>query len=248
MWRFVAVGLVAGFASGMFGVGGGIVMVPLLVLAVHLDQRQASATSLFAIVPTALVGALRYWTMGQIAWWPAALIALGGVVGSLVGARLMHRLPIKSLTWGFIGLQLLMLLSMVLVEPARAARVELGPLSAAGLVSLGLVMGLCAGLFGVGGGIVAVPVLVGLFGAGDLLARGTSLLVMVPTAISGTASNLRRGLVNWPAALATGLSATCSSLLGVQAAAAVPPRAGSIAFAALLAVSAVQLTRKNLRR
>jgi len=248
MGRFVLVGLVAGFASGMFGVGGGIIMVPLLVLVAHLDQRQASATSLFAIVPTALVGAIRYWTMGQIAWWPVVLITLGGVVGSHFGAKLMHRLRIKTLTWGFIGLQVVMLLTMILIEPTRAARVELGLVAAAGLVALGLVMGLCAGLFGVGGGIVAVPVLVGLFGAGDLLARGTSLLVMVPTAITGTVSNLRKGLVNVPAALATGIAATCSSLLGVQAAAAVQPRVGSIAFAALIAVSAVQLARKNLRR
>lgn len=248
MGRFVAIGLVAGFASGMFGVGGGIVMVPLLVLVAHLDQRQASATSLFAIVPTALVGAMRYWTMGEIAWGPAVLIALGGVAGSLIGARIMRRLPIKHLTWGFIGLQLVMVLTMVLFEPTRAARVEMGLVAAMGLFGLGLVMGLCAGLFGVGGGIVAVPVLVGLFGAGDLLARGTSLLVMVPTAISGTVSNLRNGLVNVPAALATGLCATASSLVGVQAAAAVPPRAGSIAFAALLVVSAIQLSRKNLRR
>ena len=145
-------------------------------------------------------------------------------------------------------MQLAVVLSLLLVVPVRGAQVEVNWWIGAGLVALGLAMGLCAGLFGVGGGIVAVPVLIVLFGTGDLMARGISLLAMMPTALSGTIANLRQGLVRIPVALTTGFSAMAASLLGVQAAAAVPPRAGSIAFAGLVVVSAVQLIRKTLRQ
>ncbi|MCL1898116.1 MAG: sulfite exporter TauE/SafE family protein, partial [Micrococcales bacterium] len=209
-------------------------------------QRQAAATSLFAIVPTALVGAARYWMLGQVAWWPVLLVGAGAVAGSWAGARLLQRWPIFALTWGFIGLQVVMAAAMVLFVPVRGAEVALGLWAGAGLVVLGLVMGLCSGLFGVGGGMVAVPVLIALFGMGDLMARGVSLLVIVPTAAAGTLVNLRHGVVKLAPALVIGLSAMGASLLGVQAAAAVAPRVGSIAFALLLLVSAVQLARKTL--
>ncbi|MCL2803811.1 MAG: sulfite exporter TauE/SafE family protein [Micrococcales bacterium] len=248
MARFVAVGLVAGFISGMFGVGGGLIMVPLLILVAHLDQRQASATSLFAIVPTATVGAIGYAVKAEVAWLPALLVAVGGMGGSLLGARLLRRIAVKKVTWGFVGLQVATALVMLFYVPQRAASLGTGPGIWIGLVALGLVMGLCAGLFGVGGGIIAVPALMGIFGAGDLLARGTSLVVMVPTAITGTVSNWRHGLVQVPAALATGLSAMASSWAGTWAAAAVSPKVGNLAFAGILAIGAWQLSRKNLRR
>ncbi|HMS38540.1 MAG TPA: sulfite exporter TauE/SafE family protein, partial [Arachnia sp.] len=74
---YVVVGLASGLMSGLFGVGGGTVIVPLLVLLAAFDQRLASGTSLAAIVPTAVIGVVSYAIMGEVSWGAAGL--LGGV-------------------------------------------------------------------------------------------------------------------------------------------------------------------------
>ena len=87
----VAVGVAAGVLSGLLGVGGGIVMVPLLVAVVGLGQHEAHATSLAAIVPIAAVGAARFAAAGNVDPVLAALLAAGSLVGAPLGARLMAR-------------------------------------------------------------------------------------------------------------------------------------------------------------
>lgn len=97
----VLVGLIAGLASGLFGVGGGIVMVPLLVIAMRVRQHEAHATSLAAIVPIALVGAITFALGDQIHVGLAALLALGALAGAPLGARIMARLPERELKTAF---------------------------------------------------------------------------------------------------------------------------------------------------
>jgi uncharacterized membrane protein YfcA len=95
-----AIGVVAGLLSGLLGVGGGIVMVPLLVAVAGLGQHESHATSLAAIVPIAAVGAARFAVAGSIDPAVAALLAAGSLVGAPVGARLMARTregPLKAL-------------------------------------------------------------------------------------------------------------------------------------------------------
>ncbi len=94
-WQLVLLGLCAGVLGGTLGVGGGIIMVPALVLIFHLPQRSAQGTALAVMVPMALLGAFRYWKNPQIVISPpvAALIAIGALVGVLIGAELAGRLP-----------------------------------------------------------------------------------------------------------------------------------------------------------
>lgn len=109
----IGVGLVAGSMSGLLGVGGGIIMVPLLVALVHLSQHQAHATSLAAIVPIGLVGALTFALENEIDFTVAALLALGALAGAPVGARIMSRVKERPLKIMFgvlmtgVGVQLL---------------------------------------------------------------------------------------------------------------------------------------------
>jgi uncharacterized membrane protein YfcA len=96
----VAIGVVAGLLSGLLGVGGGIVMVPLLVGVAGLSQHEGHATSLAAIVPIAAVGATRFAVAESIDPLLAALLAAGSLVGAPLGARLMARTkegPLKML-------------------------------------------------------------------------------------------------------------------------------------------------------
>lgn len=89
-------GFAAGALSGLFGVGGGVVMVPVLIAA-GLSQHQSHATSLAAIVPIAAVGALLFALQGEIDWAIAGLLALGATAGAPAGARAMERIPQRSL-------------------------------------------------------------------------------------------------------------------------------------------------------
>ncbi|WP_415504606.1 sulfite exporter TauE/SafE family protein, partial [Actinomyces slackii] len=104
------VGAGAGLLSGLFGVGGGIVLVPALVVVLGLDQRRAAATSLVAIMPAALVGALSYGLRGEVSLIAAALLVLGSLLGTQIGVRLLHRLPTRALSWVFVAFIIVVLI------------------------------------------------------------------------------------------------------------------------------------------
>jgi uncharacterized membrane protein YfcA len=93
----VATGLVAGVLSGLLGVGGGLVMVPLLVTLASYRQHHAHATSLAAIIPIAAVGAARFAVADTINYRVAVLFAAGTLVGAPLGARWLARMPETSL-------------------------------------------------------------------------------------------------------------------------------------------------------
>lgn len=249
--RFVltclGVGLVAGLLSGLFGVGGGTVIVPLLVLILGFDQRLAAGTSLAAIVPTATVGVVSYALSGSVAWIPALILAAGAVVGAQLGTWLLPRTPVRALRWGFVAFLVVVIVSLFVVIPSRDAGLPLTVLSVAGLVALGLVTGVLAGLLGVGGGVIVVPALMLLFGTSDLIAKGTSLLMMIPTAVSGTIGNVRRRNVDLVAAAIVGGAAVTTTALGAWLATLMEPFLANVLFAAFLAVIAVQMAVRAVR-
>lgn len=98
---FLAIGFGAGIASGLLGVGGGTVMVPLLVAAAAFSQHRAHATSLAAIVPIASVAVLVFAAEGVVEYDTAALLAVGAVVGAPLGARVMAAVGERSLEAAF---------------------------------------------------------------------------------------------------------------------------------------------------
>jgi uncharacterized membrane protein YfcA len=244
--RGVGVGVVAGLLSGLFGVGGGVIMVPLLVAWYALDQRRASATSLLAIVPIAAASAAGYAATGSVDVQAGLLLAVGGVIGGLLGARLLPRTPIRTLQLWFGVLSL-----------ATAARLVLGPTGGSGgggadgvvdillLVGVGIGAGLLAGLLGVGGGIIMVPGLVILAGDDADIARGTSLLVIIVTALTATITNLRNGLVDIRVALVAGLAGVPAGLAGAALGQWLPERAALTAFAGLLVWSGVRMIQRS---
>jgi uncharacterized membrane protein YfcA len=235
-------GIIGGILSGAFGVGGGILMVPLLIGLAGLDQKRASATSLVAIIPTAIAGSATYFANGEVDLVVAMLVAIGGVAGAYLGAKLLKRIPVVWLRWAFIALLIVVAVRMFLIAPERGAEVGLDWLVGIALVAAGLFMGIASGLFGIGGGVILVPLLITGFGAGDLVAKGTSLLVMVPTALMGSITNIRGRMVDVRAGVVVGIAATLASFIGVSLAFLVPPEVSGILFAILLIVSAVQLT------
>lgn len=244
---FIVIGLIAGLLSGLFGVGGGTVIVPLLVLLLHFDQRLAAGTSLAAIVPTASVGVISYAVTGSVAWIPALILAAGAVVGAQIGTRLLPRISQTTLRWCFVGFLVVVIVSLFLVIPSRDAPFDLTWFSGVALVLVGVCTGILAGLIGVGGGVIVVPVLMLLFGTSDLVAKGTSLLMMIPTALSGTIGNLRHRNVDIFAAALIGAAACTTTALGAWLATLIDPFLGNMLFAAYLVVIAVQMAVKAVR-
>jgi uncharacterized membrane protein YfcA len=96
--RLVLIGLVAGFFSALFGVGGGVVIVPLLALMLHWNLRNASATSLAAIGVTATAGVLTYVVHGEVEPAYALLLGIPAAAGAAGGATLQQRVPVRTLS------------------------------------------------------------------------------------------------------------------------------------------------------
>ena len=99
--RSVLLGFAAGVVGGMFGVGGGIVVVPGLVLWMKFTQHDASGTSVATIIASAGAALVSFAADGSVDWTAAGLVAIGAVTGAVVGARLLHRIPPRVLTRAF---------------------------------------------------------------------------------------------------------------------------------------------------
>jgi uncharacterized membrane protein YfcA len=99
--RLILIGVFAGLFSALLGVGGGIIVVPLLLLIAKYEERPAMATSLAAVALISLVGAVTYWLHGEIKPAAAAVVGLPAVAGAVVGTALQQRLANRTLSFGF---------------------------------------------------------------------------------------------------------------------------------------------------
>lgn len=235
----IVVGMLVGVLSGMFGIGGGTVIVPALVW-LGLSQRNAAATSTLAIVPTSISGVISYATGGHVDWLAAALLFCGMFIGGQIGSWLLSRLPELVLRWIFVAFLVFVVINQVSFVPSRDHQIVMSVTTGICLALLGVIIGTLAGLLGIGGGALAVPALSILFGASDLIARGTSLLAMFPNSITTSVANLKRNLVHVKAALIIGLVAAVTAPLGTWIAGEVSPRVGAIMFACYLCVLLVR--------
>lgn len=235
----IVVGMLVGVLSGMFGIGGGTVIVPALVW-LGLSQRNAAATSTLAIVPTSISGVISYATGGHVDWLAAALLFCGMFIGGQIGSWLLSRLPELVLRWIFVAFLVFVVINQVSFVPSRDHQIAMSVTTGICLALLGVIIGMLAGLLGIGGGALAVPALSILFGASDLIARGTSLLAMFPNSITTSVANLKRNLVHVKAALIIGLVAAATAPLGTWIAGEVSPRVGAIMFACYLCVLLVR--------
>jgi uncharacterized protein len=98
VFLLAGVGVASGFLSALFGVGGGVIVVPALVLLLHFDSRSATATSLAAIGITAIAGTFSFSLFDHVHWDSAALVGLPALAGSLAGVRLQTRVSSRTLT------------------------------------------------------------------------------------------------------------------------------------------------------
>ncbi|MDF7663075.1 sulfite exporter TauE/SafE family protein [Bifidobacterium sp. ESL0763] len=231
----IVVGLVAGVFSGLFGIGGGSIIVPTLVW-LGMSQRHAAATSLASIIPLSISGVISYATSGHVDWIAALLMIVGTIIGSQIGSWLLSRLPELFLRWFFVVFLAFVTVSQLVFVPSRDSSIHMSAAKGVLLVLLGIFIGMMSALLGIGGGAITVPALSLAFGASDLIARGTSLLAMFPSSITGTIANWKRGLVHLKNGLIVGIAAAVATPLGTLIASGIPARIGAYLLAAYLFV------------
>lgn len=246
---YTGIGLLAGLLAGFFGVGGGIVVIPLLILFVHFDQRQASVTSLVAIIPTSLVAASAFLASGTVPWDQTVfglIIAIGSTITAPLGAWALRTWKTTTVRWIFIAILLFSAIQVAYQLPNRDNHLEWSAGVVIGLIASGAVMGFVAGLLGVGGGLLLLPLLVLGFGVSDLTAKALSLIAMFPAAISGTIGSARAGTVNWKAGVSLGVPMALASIAGVWLATTTPVEWANPLLAALLIYAVVQLIIRTI--
>lgn len=236
----VLVGIAAGFLSGMFGVGGGILIVPGLVLVAKMDQRIAHGTSLAAVLPISASSLLSYWTHDHVDWRVAACLAVGALAGALLGTRLLHVLPHRTLAIAFAALLLVTAVRLFLpLESGTRDPLTIGSISA--LIAIGVATGILAGLLGVGGGVVMVPAMMMLLHMPAAMAKGTSVAVIIPTSIMGTWRNRKKQNADLKAAGILGLGGILAAVAGGWISARMSDTVSNVLFATLLLVVAIRL-------
>jgi uncharacterized protein len=209
-------GLTAGVMSGLFGVGGGTVMTPAVQVLLGAPPIVALATPLPVIFPTAVTGAWTYRQGGQLDERAAAWMVGPGIVGAVAGAALTDVIETHLL---LIVTALLLARDAVRIlqgASRRQAEGEASPGTPAQLAGIGLAAGFVSGLLGVGGGIIIVPLLMGILRMPLKRALGTSLLAIVVLVIPGTIVHAALGHIDWAIFAALTVGAVPGARIGAR--------------------------------
>ena len=258
------VGVLIGIASGLLGIGGGTVMVPIFRLAFGMSATMSTATSLFAIIPTSISGAISH-VKGKTCI-PALGIAagLGGACLSPVGVWLAQLSPdwlvmlAAALIIGYSAIN--MFKKAFKLRPAGQPAAGADAAAAGGQAAsapsddsslsrkqllqgaaIGLIAGLASGYVGVGGGFIMVPLMLSIIGIPMRKASGTSLIAVMILAIPGVIEQGIIGNINYLAGIAIVIGTIPGAVIGAKLVTKVPERTLRLLFGCFLIVAAVML-------
>jgi uncharacterized membrane protein YfcA len=257
----LAAGAGTGFTSGLLGIGGGAVMVPVsywLIVAMNVPPdiaiRIAFGTSLLVILPTVISGSWRHNKEKAVRWKTALVLGSSGLVGGLVGATLAAHLPEAILKIGFGGLILAIALWMGLGIMPRLRTEDAEPRENLGLVAAcGFPIGMVSGLTGIGGGVLIVAVLVLALNFPMHTAVGTSVAAIILASLGGIVGYIVNGLgvpgllpysigyVNLPIWLCLAATSIPMAQLGARAAHALPAKPLMYIFIAFMVYAGLEM-------
>lgn len=189
------IGLCTGIFGGLVGIGGGVIMVPIMSRFFRVSQASIHGTSLVAVVFSGISGAAAYAVNGSVDYMAALILAVAGSLTARIGARYCVSLPGWKLRryFGFF----LIVLSFLLIGKMYLGSLSARPLTGwekdLSLVAIGLVTGFLAGLLGIGGGALTVLGLILVTGMNQFIAQGCSLLAIVPAGAVGAYAHWRHG-------------------------------------------------------
>ena len=239
----LALGLAVGVLVGLLGIGGGVVLVPALVYLFSYDQHMAQGTSLFILLPPIGLGALRqYWKSDQVDLRAGISCAVGFLLGGYVGGRIAVPMPSRDLR-GVFG-SFLIIAAIFLSRKTQSAP-QTGsasepqdrpdtPLRLLGILLVAAFCGIAAGMVGIGGGVLLVPLLALLFGFSQHRAQGTSLVALIPpTGLLAFLAYAKAGYVSWRTGLLLIPGIFLGGILGGEMARRLNPSRMRLVFAGL---------------
>lgn len=238
-------GTLLGTLGGLFGIGGGLIAIPTLGVLFGLDQQLAQGTALVMVVPNVLLALWRYHQRNRIDLRHALALALSSFLCAVLGSGWAVTLDAERMRLAFVGFLVALALynfSRLYFRPA-AGSTELR-YSWPWLALLGSGAGLLGGLFGVGGAVLATPVLTSVFGTTQVVAQGLSLALAAPSTGVTLATYAVHGHVDWALAVPLALGGLLSISWGVRLAHALPERLLRALFAGFLLLCAVLLGLK----
>lgn len=238
LFILILVGAIAGVMSGMFGIGGGAIIVPALMIFLDFSQVAANGTSLAALLlPVGIFACISYYRAGKLKIGPALAVAAGLAGGAWFGAAAAISLPADVLRQGY-GIFLIYMAWRYIAPrkwlkewrgqaaPKIESEAQLDPNSRRVLVTsgiIGLVAGLFSGLFGIGGGVVIVPALMIFIGFDLKLATGTSLgALLLPVGLPGVMRYAQDSYVDLSAAVPLAIMLMLGAIIGAKVALGLP--------------------------
>lgn len=258
----VLIGLVVGVMSGLLGIGGGTVMVPVFRLLFGLDPVAATATSLFTIIPTSISGAITHLRNKTCLLKLGVAAGIGGACTSPVGVWLSNRAPAWTV---MVAVAIVISFSSYKMfrkafdipkggktdAPTKnglSAEEERFELSNKQLVQgffIGLIAGLIAGFVGVGGGFIMVPMFISILGLSMKKISGTSLIAVLILAIPGTITNACLGNIDFAAGIFMVCGTIPGAAIGAKFITRVPERTLRLLFGCFQLLLAISLVAKE---
>ena len=238
----VLLGLMLGALGGLFGIGGGLIAIPVIGVLFGLDQQVAQGTALVMVVPNVLLAIWRYHQRNRIEFRHAIALGVTSFCFAIAGAAIAVSLDPGRMRIGFIGFLLALAaytLLRVLLKPQPGSTTLRYPWP--WLSALGAGAGALGGLFGVGGAVIATPILTSVFGATQVVAQGLSLSLAAPSTAVTLLTYASHGQVVWTLGLPLAVGGLLSISLGVKLAHALPERVLRALFSLFLVLSAILL-------
>jgi uncharacterized protein len=246
---FVVGGFAAGFVAGFLGIGGGLVMVPMLLCLFRFPVKRAVGTSLVVVAAVSLAGVLSEMVVkgSNIHWGTAGALTLASLAGSRLGGQALPFLPDKFLRRLFAALLVFAAYRMLTLAtgargPSAGILADHTVLGGLAVVAVGMAAGCSSVWFGLGGGLIMVPAFSLLFGGFPFhAARATALVQILPTSVLGACQHRRLGTVDFDSARRLIPSGLVGAIFGVFTANRMPARPCQILFAGFLVMAAVRL-------
>jgi len=217
--ELILVGLLVGVISGFFGVGGGMLLIPIL-LTLGFNIKAAIAMSVVQMVFSSVFGSYTNYKKGKLVVNEGIWVGIGGVLGAIIGSFFTDILPAKTLEYIFLALVIFAFLRVATSKKPDSTKEE-GSFSKVTLFIIGVIIGTIAMMLGVGGSIMLTPVLIGFLHFSSKKAATAGLFFVVFSSITGLVYKLIAGTfdnlnLNFTYALVLGMASVLGVILGIK--------------------------------
>lgn len=238
---YLLLGAAMGTLGGLFGIGGGLVAIPALGVLFGLDQQLAQGTSLLMVLPNVLLALWRYHQRNRISVRNAVLLIVPSFTASWLTSLWAVRVDAHSMRIGFVAFLIVLTAFNLIQMYWRKGNADAQLQHRQWLWLLGLGSGVTAGMFGVGGGVIATPILTGVFGASQVAAQGLALALAAPATVITLTTYALHGHVDWLMGLPLAIGGLASISWGVALAHSLPERLLRSLFCVFLLFCAIML-------